>query len=318
MRARRWVPRGLVSVVALATLVGRAPAQTAATAAKPAAVVNGEVITLAEVEAVLKKHGPTAVPTTEGQRRILQRDVVEMLIDDMLMQQFLRKNGPRVEPAEVSKKLAELEASLRAQQRTLQDFYKETSQTPEQVRQAIVTMLQWAGFLGAQVTDADLKRYYEGNREFFDQVTVKVSHLVLRLPANASAGDRQAAWSKLQVLRQQLAAGQLDFAAAAKQHSQCPSAPSGGDLGFIARKFMVEESFARAAFALKVGEISDIVETDYGIHLIKAIERKPGQPSTFEAVKEAVREIYTEEMRLELLAKERKSARIEIKLPGEP
>src|SRR5207247_3281230 len=134
----------------LTTLVGRAPAQTPAGATKPAqgpaAVVNGEVITLAEVEAVLKKQGPTAVPATEGQRRILQRDVVEMLIDDLLMQQFLRKNGTKVEPAEVNKKLAELEASLKAQQRTLQDFYKETSQTQEQVRQSIVTMLQWLGY----------------------------------------------------------------------------------------------------------------------------------------------------------------------------
>jgi parvulin-like peptidyl-prolyl isomerase len=318
MRARRWALRTLASLVALVSLLSRVPAQAPSAASKPAAVVNGEGIPWAEVEAVLKKQGPTAVPATEAQRRQMQRDVVEMLIDDLLMQQYLRKHGPKVPPAEVNKKLAELEASLKAQQRSLQDFYKETSQTPDQVRQAIVTMLQWTGFVNAQVTDADLKRYYDENHDFFDQVTVKVSHIVLRVLPNASAGERQAARSTLLGLRQQLVSGQVDFAEAAKKHSQCPSAPSGGDLGFIARKFMVEEPFAKAAFALRVGEISEIVQTDYGVHLIKATERKPGQPSTFEGLKEAVREIYTEEMRLELLAKERNAARIEIKIPGEP
>src|ERR1043166_3558921 len=129
MRARRWVLRSLASAVALTILVGQAPAQTPA-ATKNAAVVNGEVVTLAEVEAVLKKQGPSPVPTTDAQRRLMQRDVVDMLIDDLLMKQFLSKHGPKVEPAEVSKKFAELEASLKAQQRTPADFYKETSQTP--------------------------------------------------------------------------------------------------------------------------------------------------------------------------------------------
>jgi peptidyl-prolyl cis-trans isomerase C len=165
------------------------------------------------------------------------------------------------------------------------------------------------------VPEAELKRYYEDNRDYFDQVTVKVSHIVMRVPANGSPNERQTAQAKLGILRQQLVSGQLDFAEAAKKHSQCTSAPDGGALGFIGRKFMVEESFARAAFALKVGEISDVVETDYGLHLIKATERKPGQPSTFEAVKDAVRELYAEELRLQLLAQERQGARIEIKLP---
>jgi peptidyl-prolyl cis-trans isomerase C len=316
MTARTWTLRALASAVALASLAGRVPAQFPAGASKPAAVVNGDAITLAEVEAVLKKQGPTAVPAPEAQRRQMQRDALEVLIDDLLMQQFLRKQGIKVDPAEVNKRLTELEVGLKNQGRTLQDFHRETGQTLEQMRTTIAHMLQWVSYVNQHVSDADLKHYYQDNRDFFDQATVKVSHIVWRLPQGASAGERQAARARLGALRQDLLAG-LDFAEAARKHSQCPSAPGGGELGYIARKFMVEESFARAAFALKVGEISDVVETDYGVHLIKVTDRKPGQPTQYEAIKESVRECYAEELWLSLLARERQMSRIEIYLPGE-
>ena len=74
------------------------------------------------------------------------------------------------------------------------------------------------------------------------------------------------------------------------KNSQCPSAPRGGDLDFIARKWMVEEPFAKAAFAMKVGDLSDIVTTDYGLHLILVTDRKAGTPTTFEQVADEVRE----------------------------
>jgi peptidyl-prolyl cis-trans isomerase C len=77
----------------------------------------------------------------------------------------------------------------------------------------------------------------------------------------------------------------------------------------------VEEPFARAAFALKVGEISDVVQTEYGMHLIKVTDRKPGQPSDYAKIKDEVLEFCAGEMRMALVAQQRKTARIEINLP---
>src|SRR5207245_2012426 len=104
---------------------------------------------------------------------------------------------------------------------------------------------------------------------------------------------------------------------AARKFSQCTSAPNGGDVGYFSRKGVVAEEFARAAFTLKVGEVSDVVVSDYGMHLIKLTERKPGQPSSFEKVKDDVRMMAAEELRQALLAQQRKSARVQI-LMGEP
>src|SRR2546430_8497762 len=113
----------------------------------PAALVNGEPITIEEVEAVLLHEPPTANPPTEVQRRQIQLEALSLLIDDRLVQQFLRKNGPPVSPVEVNKKLAELESGLKAQGRTMADFLKENGLTAAQLQADAVKMLQWASFV---------------------------------------------------------------------------------------------------------------------------------------------------------------------------
>jgi peptidyl-prolyl cis-trans isomerase C len=255
------------------------------------------------------------MPLTEAQKKQMQMEAIGMLIDDILMQQFLRKNAPHLDPNEVNKKMAELEESLKKQNKTLQDFFKETGQSEAQLRINILNMLQWSAFVKQRLSDEDVKHYYDENKEFFDRIMVRASHVVFRVSPTASDTEREAVRAKLAALRQEIESGKTDFAEAAKKHSQCTSAPNGGDIGYFPRKMAVEEPFAKAAFALKVGQMSDIVQTDYGVHLIKVTDRKPGQPSDFNKIKDEVREMCMEEMRMALLAQERKTAHVEINLP---
>src|SRR5215831_16453132 len=150
MRGLKWLAGSLAGAALLAPLGSAAKAQppaAAPAAAQPvgqvAAEVNGEPIPLADVDAVLKLDGPPAVEVPENKRRQRRLEVLGMLIDNLLMQQFLRKNGPRVDPAEVNKQMAELEQSLAKQGKKLPDFLRETGQTEAQVRTDIVNMLQW-------------------------------------------------------------------------------------------------------------------------------------------------------------------------------
>src|SRR5439155_400568 len=92
MTARMGTLGILGSVLALALLTAPTPAQAPAAAGKPAAVVNGEPIPLAEVDAILKAQGPTAVKVTEAQRRQMAHEVLDVLVDDLLFQQFLRQH----------------------------------------------------------------------------------------------------------------------------------------------------------------------------------------------------------------------------------
>jgi peptidyl-prolyl cis-trans isomerase C len=270
---------------------------------------------MAEVESVLKQAGPTATPLTEVQRKQLQVEAVGMLIDDLLMEKFLKKNAPQVHVAEVDKKVAELTASLKQQGKSLADFCKESGQNEAQVRTNMLNMLRWAGYVKEHLSEADVQRYYGESRDFFDRVAVRASHIVLRVPSTASPGEREQIRARLQALRQELVTSKIEFAEAAKKYSQCTSAPNGGDIGYFPRKLAVEEGFAKAAFALKVGEVSDVVETEYGLHLIKVTDRKPGQATDYNKIKDEVRELCIEEMRLAKLAEQRKMAHIEINLP---
>jgi parvulin-like peptidyl-prolyl isomerase len=329
MNGRTWKFRGLVGAWALTCVVGRSPAQSevpmppggvvpaaaTTTAEKPAAVVNGDAISMAELEAVLKQAGPTAVPLPEEQRRGAQRQALAMLIDETLMRQFLKQNSPPVTDAEVDKKLSELDAGWRKENKSLAEFARDRGLSEAQVRADVGFTMRWHAYARQHISDATIEKYYAEFKDFFDSVEVRASHIVLRVPPAAPAADQQAGRDKLAALRAQITSGKLDFAEAAKANSQCPSAPGGGDIGYFRRKWVVDETFAKAAFALKVGEVSDVVQSDYGLHLIKVTDRKPGQPSDLAKIREDVRELCSEEMRQALLAHIRKEARIEVNLP---
>src|SRR5437879_13612022 len=132
-----------------------------------------------------------------------------MLMHYLIMEQFLRGNAPRVDPAGVEKKSPELAEAMKKQGKTLADYYRETGQSEGQVRVEIAAGLQWQAYAQNRVTEEVLKRYFEDNRDFFDQVTVRVSHIVLRLAANASEGELQTTRQKLLVIRQDIVSGKV-------------------------------------------------------------------------------------------------------------
>lgn len=321
MKGRNWVIQ-LLCGAALAGLAsgarGQGPAAgrtAAAPKSPPVALVNGEAITQADLDGLLRMRGPMPVQTTEAQKRQAHMQALGLLIDNLLMHQFLVKYGPPIPPDEVARKMGELQEGLQRQGKTLADYCNESNQTEQDVRDDIGHHLQWLAYARTQITDEEVQRYYAQYRDFFDKVEVRASHIVLRLPAGTPPAERERARQKLMALRAQIVAGTLDFAGAARQYSQCASAPAGGDLGFFPRRYIFSEPFLKAAFAMKVGEVSDLVETEYGYHLIKVTDRKPGQPSDFTKIKDVVREFRSEDLWQARLADQRKGARIEVKLP---
>ncbi len=309
--------RGIVAFVMVIGFATTLFAQAKPTAPPGvAATVNGEPIRLDEVDAMLKRHSPVDAPLTAAQARHLRADVLNDLIDLQLLTQFLAQHGPKIPPADLDKYMQGVAAGLRKQKKTLAEHLKETGQTEQQVRDGWARVLQLQKLIDGKTTDAELKKYFEANRAVFENATVRVSHVVVRLGPASTAGERAAAHDKLKQLRLDILAGKIDFATAAKKHSVCPSARTGGDLGFITRKDgIVDEPFAAAAFGLKPNEISDVVACDDGLHLILMTARKAGTPVAFEKVADQVRDVYADEIRLSLLAKLRKDAKIEVSLP---
>ena len=335
MTWRKWAGRGVAGVAALACTVAGAsaqapgqpaqpPAAAAQAPARPAApadlskvvaVVNGEPITMADVDAVLKMAGPAPMPLPEEQQKERLKIAVSMLIDNVLMHQFLVKNTAPPTAADIDKKLAEMETALKSQKKTLAEVCTEMHMSPAKMREDVADHLRWAAYVRDHVSEATLQQYFQEYKDFFDRVLVRCSHIVIRLPANASGPDQAQARAKLQAVRADLAANKIDFAEAAKKYSQCPTAEKGGDLGYIPRKSVTDEAFAKAAFSLQPGQVSGVVQTDYGFHLIKVTERKPGQPQEYAKIKDQVREVYAEEMAVRLVGEQHKAAKVEIRLP---
>jgi peptidyl-prolyl cis-trans isomerase C len=112
---------------------------------------------------------------------------------------------------------------------------------------------------------------------------VQASHILIKVDPQADESQRAEARKKIEEIKKKLGKGG-DFAALAKEFSQCPSGSKGGDLGYFRRGQMVK-AFEEAAFALKRGEVSDLIETKFGYHLIKAIDKKPETTIAFEEIK---------------------------------
>lgn len=140
-----------------------------------------------------------------------------------------------------------------------------------------------------QISDKEVHEFYTSNKEKFVMPgQVHARHILIKVDSNSSEEDKRKAREQLQDIKKQLDAG-ADFAEMAKQYSQGPSAPQGGDLGFFPSGKMVKP-FEDAAFALQPGEVSDIVETRFGYHLIKVEAKQEGKTIKEEEVDAQIRQ----------------------------
>ncbi len=153
------------------------------------------------------------------------------------------------------------------------------------------------------VTDKDVSAYYaEHKHEFKDPEMIKARHILVRVPVEAKPDDWIAAETRIHEIKKRLEGGE-DFAAAAKASSEDPGSEyKGGDLGFFPRGQMVPE-FENAAFALKIGEVSEPVKTDFGYHIIKVEDRKEEKVKAPEEVKEDIQNKLITEKQEEAITK---------------
>jgi peptidyl-prolyl cis-trans isomerase D len=180
------------------------------------------------------------------------------------------------------------EAVLRAEQfaaeskpdaAAVKRYYEENRvrfETPEQVRVEFLALSQEKMIEAAKVGEEEIKAWYQSNEARYKQPEQRqASHILIRADKNAPDADVKAAQAKAEQILAQLKAAPGDFAKLAKQHSQDPgSGEKGGDLGYFGRGMMVKP-FEEAAFSLKENQISEVVRSDFGFHLIKLTGVRP-------------------------------------------
>jgi parvulin-like peptidyl-prolyl isomerase len=284
------------------------PAADQAPTNEIAAVVNGEKIMLTELVGRLEELN---IPAEK--REDMAGPVLDAMIDNALIIQFLTAQKIAYDPKLVDSQIAEVREEYEKEGVKFADALSRIGVTEKKLRDSVIADLQWQNYVKKSVSEKQLTEYFTKYREYFDGAEVRASHILVEVPDDADDKARAAAKAKIEKIRKEVNAG-LDFGAAARKYSDCPSKEQGGDVDFFNRRDKMVEPFAKAAFALKKGETSGIVETEFGYHIIKVTDRKPAKYTKVDnaELRKDLLEAIGEQMKNDLVASQRKVAKISI------
>ena len=256
--------------------------------------VNDKVITVSDVDRatniLLVQYRDQIPPDRAAEARTaLRKQAVENLISQRLLLGEAERQGIQPEPQRVDARYADVSGRF-ASPEEFQAAMTSMGMSKDEFRDEIVQDLKIETLLDGElketkkVTDEDVSVFYRDHPESFRSTEqVRASHILLRVDATAPAEERSQKRLELAGLKGQLEKG-ADFAQLASEHSDCPSKARGGDLGYFERGKMVKP-FEDAAFDLKVGEVSEIVETPFGYHLIKVTDHQGPKTAPYDEVK---------------------------------
>src|SRR5262245_35459024 len=196
---------------------------------RPAARLNGESVPAAEVDREVRQaYGDRKFSDAEHER--LRKAALAQVIDRRLVMAYLAGSGQAASGQDVDFAVSQFEKDLQSQNQTLAQHLKEVGLSADEFRRALAWQLSWKRYLDRHLTDENLEKYFERYRREFDGSQLRVAQILLKLPEGAEEKAIAAAKDRAAKLKAEIAAGQLSFAAAAKQHSQAPSSTTGGDI----------------------------------------------------------------------------------------
>jgi len=232
---------------------------------------------------------------------LVQQTLLRAIADSSFVPRTLAANMQRW--AEEEREIRELRfrvedflPQVKVTDAAINEYYttnKAEFETPESVRAEYVVLTLDAVASQIAVPEGELRAYYEQNKSRYGRPEERrASHILFTAGDRGTAKDKEGARKIAQEVLAKVRANPADFAKLAKQYSKDPgSADKGGDLGFFGRNMMVKP-FEDAAFSLKEGQISDLVETDFGFHIIRVTEIKPAQLKPFEEVRAEIETEY--------------------------
>ena len=245
------------------------------------AEVNGKIITRAEfdheLKPVQKQMSMGGASMDEARLAEMKQNILKNMIERELLYQESIKNGFKEDEEKVAKQIEQIKARFPDEKKfkellTQMDTTEETLKDQIRKQQVISDFIEAKVVSKIKIEDADTKAYYDKNPQFFKKPgQIRASHILIKLEPEADEAKKSEAKKKINDIHKKAAAGE-DFGELAKKYSEGPSNVKGGDLGLFGQGQMVKP-FEDAAMALKIGEISNVVETRFGYHIIKLTEK---------------------------------------------
>jgi peptidyl-prolyl cis-trans isomerase C len=281
------------------------------------AVVNESAITQEDFERELglvqRRFARMGRPLSDSQLLMLKKRVLESLINRELLYQESQDEGIKIEDHAINEELKAVKSRFSNEEEfkavLISLNLSEAGMKAQIERDLAIKQLVDNQFVQkVKVSGKETKAFYESHPESFKRPEeVRASHILIKVDPEADESQKAAALNMIGRIQNKVKKGE-DFAALAKEFSQGPSGSKGGDVGFIGRGQTVKP-FEEAAFALKPGEVSNIVQTKFGYHLIKVTEQKPATTIGYEDVKDKLKEYLKEQkvqQQLDLLIEELK------------
>ncbi|MBN1885167.1 MAG: peptidylprolyl isomerase [Candidatus Krumholzibacteriota bacterium] len=228
----------------------------------------------------------------DAMKSAIKTQSVTNVINRRLLEAAARERGFVASDEKVEQRIADLRAQYPSPE-AFDERLAAGGMTMEQLRGEMKSGIGIEEMLEAELekapkkTDEELLAFYEENVDRFKEAEqVRASHILVKVEPSDTDAMKAEKLLKIKNIREELLLG-ADFAEKAREASECPSSANGGDLGFFEHGSMVKP-FADAAFALDVGSISPIVETQFGFHVIKVTERKPARTVPFDEARQHI------------------------------
>jgi len=267
------------------------------------AVVNGAQIEKGEFDGEVFLIQKTVLglgkPLSCEQVSSIRREVLESMIRRELLYQGARKSGIKSDENAIKRDINSLKQQFSGETEYKNELSRrginEEVLRARMVRNSLVQKYVDKEFTGkVNVTDKEIHDYYQKNIDFFKQpFQMRISHIFIQSDAKSSDSRKKELRGKAEKILKNLKDDQ-DFADLAREYSDGPTKNNGGDLGYL-RKGQLEKQFESKVLALKKGEITDIIETEYGFHIFKVTDIKPETILAYENVKEKVKKFLVDE-----------------------
>jgi len=264
---------------------------------KTVATVDNEVILMSEYEnrakPVIEEYGGLLKgPDSEIKMKEIKEKILDQMIDEKVLIHEAKRKKIDVTRKEIQDGIEEIKKRFATEEEYNQELAKQglsEEKFKEQVKEQLMVIKLIDQEVKAKVvspTDSDIGDFYKQHEsEMVEPEQVRVRHILIKVDEKT---DKTAALKRIREILNEAKTGKTSFAELAKKYSEDPSAVRGGDIGFFVKGQMVRK-FEDAAFALNVGQISDVVETEYGYHIIQCIEKKAAEKKSLEEIRDYLR-----------------------------
>ncbi|MDA3938579.1 MAG: peptidylprolyl isomerase [Spirochaetia bacterium] len=278
-------------------------------ASEAAAMVNGVSIPLktynGQVQAIIQQYEGQGVNFQDTQLADLKIKVMENLIDQELLYQDAKSKGLTVADSAIDTQVDTVKGQF-PDEATYKKELAAQGMTEEEIRMDIGKTLLVEDYITSKygpsikIEDSEVLTFYQGNSQYFSKPEqVRASHILIKVEPEAAESVKEDALKRINAIKDRVNNGD-EFSDLARELSEGPSNTNGGDLGSFGRGKMVK-SFEDAVFALDVGSVSDVVETQFGYHIIKLTAKEAASSVPLDDVRVQIVDHLTQVKMAELI-----------------